>query len=70
MPEIDVAGKGRVSGASLVQLPDDHGTRLTFRLTPNTAPSAEVRVMLRDTSGAPVSPVWLHRWTPARDGGV
>ncbi len=71
VPEIDVAGEGaEVSGASLTQLPDDHGTRLTFRLTPGAAPSAEVRVMLRNTAGEPVSPVWLHRWTPARDGGV
>lgn len=70
-PEIAVSGsEAEVSGASLTQLPEGLGTRLTFLFTPGEAESAEIRVMLRDQDGAPISPVWLHRWTPARDGGV
>ena len=44
--------------------------RVSFLLTPGPAPAAELRLVLRDPQGRAASPVWLHRWTPARDGGV
>lgn len=59
-----------LSGKSLFALPDGRGTRCTFLLTPGAADALELRLVLRDASGTPASPVWLHRWTPMRDGGV
>lgn len=59
-----------LSGMSFFALPDGRGTRVTFLLTPDDAQALEVRLVLRDRSGVPASPVWLHRWTRMRDGGV
>ena len=64
------ATAGEVSGASLFPLPEGRGTRVTFLLTPGTADSVDLRLVLRDAGGVAASPVWLYRWTRARDGGV
>ena len=64
------ATAGEVSGASLFPLPEGRGTRVTFLLTPGTADSVDLRLVLRDAGGLAASPVWLYRWTRARDGGV
>ncbi len=59
-----------LSGSSMFALPDGRGTRVTFLLTPGDADAVELRAVLRDLNGVPASPVWLHRWTRMRDGGV
>jgi glucans biosynthesis protein len=59
-----------VFGTSLYALPEGRGTRVTFLLTPGEAQSLELRLVLRSPGGAAASPVWLHRWTQKRDGGV
>jgi Periplasmic glucans biosynthesis protein len=68
-PELD-AGSAEVSGLALFPLPEGRGTRLTFLLAPGGADAVELRLGLRDGAGAATGPVWLHRWTRARDGGV
>ena len=72
VPEISVSGSDpdAVFGASLFALPDDRGTRMTFLFAPGDAEAAELRLVLRNDDGVPQSPVWLHRWTRKRDGGV
>ncbi|ETX27936.1 glucan biosynthesis protein [Roseivivax isoporae] len=69
-PEITATGGAEVSGAALFPLPGGQLHRVSFMLAPGGADSAELRMVLRNGDGAPVAPVWLHRWTPARDGGV
>jgi glucans biosynthesis protein len=69
-PEIDAPHAAEIDGTSLFHLPGDRGTRLTFVLTPNALDTAEIRVVLRDMQGTAATPVWLHRWTRGRDGGV
>lgn len=69
-PDVTTTGDAEISGASLFALPDGRGTRVTFLLTPNSTDSAELRLTLRDAAGGVSHPVWLHRWTRARDGGV
>jgi glucans biosynthesis protein len=61
---------GAISGESLFILPDDRGTRMTFLLTPGDVDTIDLRLVLRDNTGAAASPVWLYRWTRARDGNV
>ena len=63
---------GRVGGAAVYALAPEPGViRTSFILSPDPAARAsELRMTLRDAAGAPVAPVWLHRWTPARGGGV
>lgn len=72
VPDLSVSGEDQsvLSGLSVFALPDGRGTRATFLLTPGDAPAHEVRFVLRDEEGKPQSPVWLHRWTRKRDGGV
>lgn len=70
-PDVQVLqGAAVVSGVSLFPLPDGHGFRATFLLTPGDAEVAELRLALNDAEGRAQGPVWLHRWTRARDGGV
>ncbi|WP_371059559.1 glucan biosynthesis protein [Rhodosalinus sp. 5P4] len=69
-PDLSVSGDAELSGLSLFALPGGRGTRVTFLLTPGEAPAAELRLVLRRADGSAASPVWLHRWTRARDGGV
>ena len=64
------ASAGEVAGASVFELPEGRGTRVTFLLTPGETDVADLRLVLRDAGGVPATPVWLYRWTRARDGGV
>lgn len=64
------ATTGEISGKSLYLLPDGRGTRMTFLLAPGDIDTVDLRLVLRDNSGAAASPVWLYRWTRARDGDV
>ena len=59
-----------ITGTSLFQLPVPGRFRVTFLLAPGEAEAVELRLLLRRADGSPASPVWLHRWTRARDGGV
>jgi len=68
-PEITGPSTVRIDGASIFALPDGSGTRLTFLLTPGEVDAADIRVVLRNGDSTD-APVWLHRWTRARDGGV
>ncbi len=71
-PDLSVSGPSQdlLTGLSLFALPEGRGTRATFLLTPEEADALELRLILRDEAGTPLSPVWLHRWTRKRDGGV
>ncbi|WP_412509430.1 glucan biosynthesis protein, partial [Roseovarius sp. SYSU LYC5161] len=65
------ADKGaRIGGTGFFPLPDGSGARVTFLMTPGDADAVELRMVLRDAAGRAASPVWLHRWSRARDGGV
>lgn len=68
-PDLEVT-KGEVSGESLFPLPEGRGTRMTFLLTPGDTDSIDLRLVLRNETGAAASPVWLYRWTRAQDGDV
>lgn len=70
VPDISTSDQADVSGISAFPLPDDRGTRVTFLLTPGQLDAVDVRLSLRLDDGTPISPVWLHRWTRARDGAV
>ncbi|MEM0937357.1 MAG: glucan biosynthesis protein [Pseudomonadota bacterium] len=71
VPDLSVSGQGAaVSGLSLHGLPYAEISRATFLLAPGEAGAAELRLMLRAEDGTPMSPVWLHRWTRPRGGGV
>lgn len=54
---------GTVSGGVLERNPETGGPRLVFRFEPQGAELAEFRVQLRGPEGAPLSEVWLYRWT-------
>jgi glucans biosynthesis protein len=69
-PDLSASDGAGLSGLSLFPLPDGRGTRVTFLVAPGDLDVAELRLVLRDAAGAAASPVWLHRWTRARDGGV
>lgn len=61
-----------VQGAALYPLAPEPGhLRASFVLVPAPGTDmAELRVLLRTRAdGTPVSPVWLHRWDRAVDGG-
>lgn len=70
VPDIAAFGDAKISGTALFALPDGRGMRLTFLMAPQDSDAVELRVALRDDDGAAHGPVWLHRWTRARDGGV
>ncbi|MEM7753797.1 MAG: glucan biosynthesis protein [Pseudomonadota bacterium] len=67
---ITAQGTAEIRGVSLFALPDAGGTRVTFLLTPNETDSIDLRLVLAEPDGTAPAPVWLHRWTRARDGGV
>jgi glucans biosynthesis protein len=69
LPEITGPEAVEIDGVSAFALPGG-GTRLTFLLAPGDTDAADLRVVLRDDGSAEAPPVWLHRWTRARDGGV
>lgn len=70
VPAITATDGVDVTGVSAFALPDGAGTRLTFLLGPADLDVAEIRMSLRAQDGTPLSPVWLYRWTRARDGRV
>lgn len=70
VPEISVTEGAEVLGVSAFAVPEQDSTRITFLLAPADLDSAEIRLSLRAADGTPLSPVWLHRWTRSRDGGV
>lgn len=59
-----------ITGVSVFALPDGAGMRVTFLMGPGALDAADIRLSLRAHDGTPLSPVWLYRWTRARDGGV
>jgi glucans biosynthesis protein len=70
--EVELSGTGgaELSRPSVFALPGGRGTRVTFLLTPGAEDAVDLRLVLRSRDGTPAGPVWLHRWTRARDGGV
>ncbi|QUJ76932.1 glucan biosynthesis protein G [Sulfitobacter albidus] len=65
LSEIDVilrSSHGRVSPGILQRNPETNGPRLAFTFHAEGATYSEFRVQLR-TAGAPLSEVWLYRWT-------
>jgi glucans biosynthesis protein len=67
---ITAQGDAEIAGVSLFALPQGGGSRVTFLLTPGPIDACDLRLVLRDAAGTAAGPVWLHRWTRARDGGV
>ncbi|MEM1065843.1 MAG: glucan biosynthesis protein [Pseudomonadota bacterium] len=63
------ATQGEIHGVSAYGLPERGQQRVGFQFEPGMATAAELRLVLRGPDGAARSAVWLHRWTPARDGG-
>ncbi len=61
---------GEVIGVSAYEIAERQHLRVGFRFAPGDAAVAELRLILRNAAGNRHSDVWLHRWTPARDGGV
>ncbi len=70
VPLISSSEGSTLTGVSAFALPDGQSTRITFLFDPGELEVAELRLSLRSEDGTPHSPVWLHRWTRARDGGV
>ena len=70
LPLLSASGGAEILGVAAFPLPDAGGTRVTFLFAPGDLDAAELRVSLRSEDETPQSPVWLHRWTRARDGGV
>ena len=70
VPDLSASGGATVFGVSAFALPERGGVRVTFLLEPGATDAAEIRLVLRAPQGQPLSAVWLHRWTRARDGGV
>ncbi len=71
--DIDADPGAKIDGQALYVLTPERGTlRASFVLTPDDGVDlAELRLRLRRRdSGALVAPVWLFRWTRARDGGA
>jgi glucans biosynthesis protein len=69
-PDLSASDGAALSGLSLFALPEGRGTRVTFLLTPGALDTADLRLVLRGPDGTEASPVWVYRWTRARDGGV
>ena len=75
-PELSATGGVKVTDPVLLELPAE-GTaetsgriRVAFKLRPGDAELAELRLVMRAQGNEALAPTWLHRWTPARDGGV
>ena len=70
LPLISASDGAEILGVAAFALPQGRGTRVTFLFAPGDLDVAELRLSLRSGDETPQSPVWLHRWTRARDGGV
>jgi glucans biosynthesis protein len=68
--DLSVSEGGETTGVSIFKLPDQGVMRITFLFSPGDQQTCEIRLSLRAADGSPLSPVWLRRWTPARDKGV
>ncbi len=69
-PDLSATSGAALSGLGVFALPGGRGTRVTFLLAPGGAGAVDLRLVLRRRDGTAASPVWLHRWTRTRDGGV
>lgn len=69
-PLVSVTEGAEILGVSAFAMPGQQSTRITFLLAPADLDSVDIRLSLRKEDGTPLSPVWLHRWTRHRDGGV
>lgn len=67
-PQI-AASEGMVEGVSAYLLPERGQLRVGFQFDPGATRASEMRLVLKNADGLPASDVWLHCWTPARDGG-
>lgn len=63
------ASHGSIIGVSAYEITERGHLRVGFRFEPTDASSAEIRLFLRSNDKTRWSDVWLHRWTPSRDGG-
>ena len=63
LTKIVQSSAGEVSGGVLQRNPETGGPRLAFKFHPGDAQLIEFRAQLR-LNGAPLSEVWLYRWTP------
>jgi glucans biosynthesis protein len=70
VPDLSATDGAVLSGTAIFALPEGRGTRVTFLLAPEARDSVDLRLVLRDDGGTQRSPVWLYRWTRARDGGA
>jgi glucans biosynthesis protein len=70
IPVISGPDGADITGVSVFPLPDGSGTRVTFLMGPGALDAADIRLSLRGPDATPLSPVWIYRWTRARDGGV
>ena len=69
-PDLSVQSDGaETTGLTAFRVTETGRLRVSFVLLEGPAAVAEVRLVLRDDTGAARSPVWLHRWTRSRDGG-
>lgn len=68
--DITAQGEAEISGISLFDLPGQRRTRITFLLAPGDVDAVDLRLAVRQAKSGAIGPVWLHRWTRARDGGV
>ncbi len=79
-PELKGTNDVQFSEPVLLSLPGDESetetpatpsrTRVAFRMRPGSADGADLRLVMRGTNNDELAPVWLHRWTRARDGGI
>ncbi len=72
MLDFDAPDGAKISGATLYPLAGAAGMlRTSFVLTPKEGTqAAELRMQIRDSAGAALSPVWLYRWARTQAGGV
>ncbi|MEO1798590.1 MAG: glucan biosynthesis protein, partial [Pseudomonadota bacterium] len=62
------ASQGTLHGVAAYPLSRRGHLRVGFQFEPGSADASELRLVLRESTGAAASDVWLHRWTPGRDG--
>jgi len=68
-PDLQVTGADSY-GTAWYPVQEAGTTRVAFQLVPGNAAAAELRLVLRDASGAALSDTWLYRWTRSRSGGL
>ncbi|MEM9971616.1 MAG: glucan biosynthesis protein [Pseudomonadota bacterium] len=63
------ATEGVVEGVSAYPIVERGHLRVGFQFKPADAAASELRLVLRSDDASRWSDVWLHRWTPSREGG-